>query len=238
VLAVGDAQFQKRCLGKMQDVSQKDGRTVLFVSHNMQAVQSLCGRAVRLDGGRVIAVDSARAIVTAYLSELSSAEGEKVWSEDKAPGNELCKLLRVAVRHPDAKPSRMLSSQREVWIEFDFTAEKLDPGLCVGFDLTTSEGVVVFRTYQTDQTPEDTPPVQIGVNRWRCVLPPGLLNGGVYFISPRIGIHNVSWIVNLDGVAEMEVVLDHGVSPFWNSLSASTRPGLTAPILPWKPVLN
>ncbi len=76
--------------------------------------------------------------------------------------------------------------------------------------------------------------MRIGRNHWRCTIPAGLLNGGVYYVCPRIGIHNVAWIVNIDSSVEFELLLDHGVSPLWNSLSGSNRPGLVAPILLWE----
>jgi hypothetical protein len=116
----------------------------------------------------------------------------------------------------------------------EFVAREATEGLCVGFDLTNSEGVTVLRSYQTDAAPDRWPAIRIGANRWRCVIPGGFLNGGVYFVCPRIGIHNVAWIVNLDAAVEFELLLDHGVSPLWNSLSASSRPGLVAPVLRWE----
>lgn len=233
VLAVGDAAFQKKCLGKMSDVARA-GRTVLFVSHNMQALQSLCSRAVHLEQGRVAAIGTAQAIVAEYLSKISSATGEKRWPIETAPGNEFCRLTTIRVVTSAGANGSVLPSKRDLVVDMEFHAEQLHQGLCVGFDLTNSEGVTVLRSYQTDGAAESWPKVQVGGNHWRCVIPAGLLNGGVYFLCPRIGIHNVSWIVSIDGAVEFELMLDHGVSPFWNSLSGSNRPGLVAPILQWQ----
>jgi lipopolysaccharide transport system ATP-binding protein len=236
VLAVGDAAFQKKCLGKMSDVARA-GRTVLFVSHNMQALQSLCGRAVHLEQGSVAAIGTSQAVVSEYLAAISSATGEKRWPLESAPGNEFCKLTAIRVITGDGvngSNGAVLPSKRDLSVELEFVAEQQHQGLCVGFDLTNSEGVTVLRSYQTDGPSESWPEVRVGTNRWRCVIPAGLLNGGVYFVCPRIGIHNVSWIVNIESAVEFELMLDHGVSPFWNSLSASNRPGLVAPILRWQ----
>jgi len=233
VLAVGDAAFQKKCLGKMSDVARA-GRTVLFVSHNMQALQSLCTRAVHLEQGRVAAIGTAQAIVAEYLSRISSATGEKRWPIESAPGNEFCRLTTIRVVTSAGSNGSVLPSKHDVVVDMEFHAEQLHQGLCVGFDLTNSEGVTVLRSYQTDGASENWPAVRVGGNHWRCVIPAGLLNGGVYFLCPRIGIHNVSWIVSIDGAVEFELMLDHGVSPFWNSLSGSNRPGLVAPILQWQ----
>jgi lipopolysaccharide transport system ATP-binding protein len=233
VLAVGDAAFQKKCLGKMSDVARA-GRTVLFVSHNMQALQSLCGRAVHLDNGRVAAIGAAQTVVAEYLSRISSATGEKRWPVESAPGNEFCRLTALRVVNDTGSNGSVLPSKRDLSIDVEFIAEQQHQGLCVGFDLTNSEGVTVLRSYQTDGAAESWPTVRQGENHWRCVIPAGLLNGGVYFLCPRIGIHNVNWIVNIDSAVEFELMLDHGVSPFWNSLSGSNRPGLIAPILQWQ----
>jgi len=81
VLAVGDTEFQKKCLGRMQDVSRGDGRTVLFVSHNMDAVQRLCGRAILLEGGRAVASGPTPAIVTQYLARNQTPTSAGAWMD-------------------------------------------------------------------------------------------------------------------------------------------------------------
>jgi lipopolysaccharide transport system ATP-binding protein len=218
----------------MRDVASQEGRTVLFVSHNMQAVQSLCSSAIHIDAGRVVAQGPAQAIVAEYLAQGTSTTGEKTWPLESAPGDERCRLKAIRVRAGDRPPGGVLPSRETMRVEMDFTTAVTHPGLCVGFDLTNGDGITVFRSYQTDCAPENTPAVQVGENRWVCDIPAGLLNGGLYFISPRIGIHNVAWISQLDPVIEFEVLLDHAVSPFWHSLSGASRPGLVAPILTWR----
>ena len=89
------------------------------------------------------------------------------------------------------------------------------------------------RSYQTDQAPEAWPSLKIGSNRWVCSIPAGLLNAGVYSVAPRIGVHNAYWIVHREDGLQFEVVLTHGVSPYWAGLTSHTRPGVTAPILLW-----
>ncbi len=96
--------------------------------------------------------------------------------------------------------------------------------------------MTVFRSYQSDGDEVSWPTVRPGLNRWRCCIPAALLNGGVYFVSPRIGLHNLSWIVRVDAAVEFEVLLDHGVSPFWSSITGKDRPGFVSPILRWKAV--
>ena len=232
VLAVGDATFQKKCLGKMGNVAH-EGRTVLFVSHNMQAIQSLCHNAFQLEAGRLVAWGDSRSVVAGYLSTLGGAAAEATWPEDLAPGNEELRLTAVRVVNADGVSTHIYPSCSDIHVELEFTANSHHPALCVGFDLVSSAGVVVARSYQTDLPPEKWPPIRREQNRWCCVIPGGLLNAGIYYVCPKIGLHNMYWIVNLDATVRFEVILDHGVSPFWNALDGRTRPGVIAPILPW-----
>jgi lipopolysaccharide transport system ATP-binding protein len=239
VLAVGDAEFQRKSIGKMQSVAAKEKRTVLFVSHNLQAIQTLCDRAILLNSGEVVSEGTPRSVVTTYLAQAQSSTGEKVWSREKAPGDESIALTAVRVLAAEGAPSATLDSDHDVFVELDFWAcEKhlAQKNLSIGFDLENSEGMTILRSYQTDLPPERWPGLQAGLNRWRCKIPKGLLNGGDFFISPRIGIHNVRWIVHEDSVLQFRMSLRHGVSPLWNSLTEENRPGLIAPLLNWSPV--
>ena len=235
VLAVGDANFQKKCLGKMHSAAVEENRTVLFVSHNMQAMQSLCDNALLLEDGEIIMQGAPRSVVTKYLAQAQPSNGERVWTEDAAPGDERATLIGVRVLSSEGEASGNLDSDRDIHIELDFLAQQIKDSLCVGFDLTNSDGVVLFRTYQTDLPSEHWPPLKNGRNRWRCRIPKGLLNDGDFLLSPRIGIQNVSWVVHENAVLQFRINLRHGVSPLWNSLSGRDRPGLIAPILDWTP---
>jgi lipopolysaccharide transport system ATP-binding protein len=231
VLAVGDAQFQKKCLGKMGDVA-KEGRTILFVSHNMQAVQSLCGSAISIESGRVSATGTAKSVVATYLAGMSELKNKIDWSPESAPGNHEVRLISLAV-YSEGRALGGFASSETVNVELEFIAERLQSELCIGFDIVNSEGVVVLRSYQTDLAPEGWPKINLGKNKWRCEIPCGLLNAGVYYVCPRIGRHNTYWIVNIDNAVQFEIILAHGVSPFWNTLDGSNRPGIIAPIFNW-----
>jgi lipopolysaccharide transport system ATP-binding protein len=231
VLAVGDAAFQKKCLGKMGDVA-KQGRTVLFVSHNMQAVQSLCHRAILIESGKVVATGGAKEVVARYLASISEMGSEIYWPAQSAPGNDEIKLTSLRV-FTENSSGGVYSSSEDLSVEMEFDARMRHSALCIGFDVVNSEGVVIARSYQTDLPPESWPEIQLGLNKWCCTIPRGLLNAGLYYVCPKIGVHNMYWIVNLDTTVRFEVILDHGVSPFWNTLNGSNRPGVIAPIFNW-----
>ncbi len=98
VLAVGDAEFQKKCLGKMKDVSDKEGRTVLFVSHNMIAVKSLCNKAILLRNGKLVDQGETTNVINNYLSSHFDKNLCLYYEDaDKAPGNEKAKLKRIEI---------------------------------------------------------------------------------------------------------------------------------------------
>jgi lipopolysaccharide transport system ATP-binding protein len=220
----------------MHSVAAADNRTVLFVSHNLQAVQSLCDRAILLESGGITMQGASRSVVTRYLVQDQPCNGQRTWSPKVAPGNEDVTLRAVRVLSPKGEAHSSVDSDEDFYIELDFVLQRIVVGLCVGFDLTDSEGVTVFRTYQTDLPQQNWPEAQVGHNRWRCKIPKGLLNGGDFHICPRIGIHNVSWIVHEDAVVQLRMNLRHGVSPLWNSLTEASRPGVIAPVLDWNPV--
>jgi lipopolysaccharide transport system ATP-binding protein len=119
VLAVGDAAFQKKCLDKIGDIA-KEGRTVLFISHNMVAVNSLCKRAIWLKGGEIVEDGPSAEIVTRYLGK--SLKGvdlsEEVWDDvEKAPGDNIVRLHRVCVRHQDGSQTTPLTMQTPFHVE-------------------------------------------------------------------------------------------------------------------------
>jgi lipopolysaccharide transport system ATP-binding protein len=234
VLAVGDAEFQKKCLGKMHSVASKENRTVLFVSHNMQAVQSLCDRVLLLEEGRVTQNGSPRSVISAYLSASQTGTGVREWPAENAPQKDGVALTAVRLLADNGLPATLFDSDADIRVEFVFTLAHIPAAtLCVGFDLFDSEGNTVFRTYQTDMPGDAWLKPRVGENVWRCTLPKGLLNGGNFYISPRIGMHNIAWLVHEDAVIQFQVRLRHGKSPLWDTIAEGSRPGQIAPIFDW-----
>ena len=97
VLAVGDTEFQKKAIGKMQDISSNDGRTILFVSHNLTAICDLCTKGILLTNGSITLKDNIQNVVVKYLSILEDFKKEKSWIGDDAPGNEYIKVRKVYI---------------------------------------------------------------------------------------------------------------------------------------------
>ncbi|MCU1260528.1 MAG: hypothetical protein JWO80_3413 [Bryobacterales bacterium] len=229
VLAVGDVSFQRKCLAKLKTITADSERTVLFVSHDMQAVQSLCKHALHLEHGSLVDSGEARSVIGRYLTKISSTGNYRKWDGDE-PGNHEVRLKAIEVSSEPGSDGICLSS-RDLTVTMVFDAMVLRQGLCIGFDILTPEGVTVLRSYQTDLAEDHCPILVEGTNSWQCTIPAGLLNAGEYYVSPKLSIHNQYWIVNDDPVIRFEVVTNRAVSS-----NRSLRPGILNPVLPWESV--
>jgi lipopolysaccharide transport system ATP-binding protein len=227
VLSVGDAEFQKKCLGKMKEVAG-GGRTVLLVSHNMQAIRSLCENAIEIGAGHIVNSGEARLVVADYVTQAADAVAAATWDPGTGPGDEQLRLVCVEVLGSTGEIANHINTEAPLHLRFEFDLAQTDPALCVGFDLVSGDGTVVLRSYQTDSAQEQWPKLRVGRNSITCTIPAGLLNDGQYLVMPRVGLHNLRWIVNGDSVVSFEVTRDAGRSPLMGG-----RPGTIAPILRW-----
>jgi lipopolysaccharide transport system ATP-binding protein len=232
VLAVGDAEFQKRCLGRMNEVA-KTGRTVLFVSHNMQAVRRLCSHGILLENGQLVTQGDIDSVVRHYLASVESTEqGLRRWDDEETqPGDDLCRVVSVAATNARGVPSSTFLSSQPIHITMEFDLSAVDSAFSAGFELVAFDSTVVFRTDFTDASEEVRPVMTKGRNVLTCTIPPGLLNTGRYSISLRLSLHWIRWIVREDHVLQFDVIGDHGDSLF---LNGQKRPGVINPILDWQ----
>src|ERR1039457_3535383 len=200
VLAVGDAQFQKKCLGKMEDISNEGGRTVIFVSHNMQAITSLCNRVILINKGSILQDDETNKVIRNYLMFETSKKGIIEWDREKALGDSIMRLRAIKILDQDNKIRSHFFSNSAIRIQFDFEILTLDNLLVIGFDLTNEDGIIIFRSYQHDGIEEEWPKLKEGINSIYCDIPSKLLREGTYFISPKVSLHGVKWIINSDPI--------------------------------------
>jgi len=197
VLAVGDAAFQKKCLGKMQDVSS-GGRTVLFVSHNMTAVKELCNRAIWLDGGCLVNSGKTDAIVTQYLHENARSIHEQEWpNRDTAPGNDKVRLRRASLAMEDG--GGPISIRTPVQIEIEYWNALPGAELLVSLYLYNIDGTCVFNS---DSSPCIYPS---GVIREICHIPGNLLNDGTYRVAITIVKDRFHGIYRLEDLLVFDV---------------------------------
>ncbi len=234
VLAVGDAEFQKKCLGKMGDVAQS-GRTVLFVSHNMAAIERICNSAMILNKGKIVEVgNSVDQIIRSYLSNSISSE-KPSWDNTgitfDSPYFSPIQLY-LSDEQGNIKQSPIKNDDDDVWIRLIGNIERLDPALTIGFAIYAENHEMLFWSYQTDQAESLWPVLKIGTNELKCRLQPHLLNEGTYYVKLVGGLHNRAWIFAPSGnTPSFSFIVSGGLSnsPLW----FSRRPGLLAPVLHW-----
>ena len=185
VLAVGDAEFQRKCLGKMSDVASQ-GRTVLFVSHNMSAILRLTQEAIVLEKGRmVMRAPSARA-VDYYLTSGFSQTGENLWPLDEIPAEAApFRPLGIRILNPQGQVVDTIRSVEPLTVEMEYELEAAISGLRVGVYLQTTQGELIFTSFDTDdqQQYERFGARQAGHYTSRCLVPADLLNEGRYVIG-------------------------------------------------------
>lgn len=185
VLAVGDVEFQKKCLGKMEDVARQ-GRTVIFVSHNIQAIQRLCSRAIHLREGRVEQFGAVQDVVNNYLNSKTGQPGERVWDQQTAPGDHVARLRAVRALKVDnsVANSLLVTDSFTLDVEFDVlkSGYKLDVAIC----LYDTSGNTIFYGGDWSETDWRGKARPVGRHRSRCHIPGDLLNEGQ--ISLMVGI--------------------------------------------------
>jgi len=232
VLAVGDAAFQKKCLGKMEDVA-KQGRTVLFVSHNMVAVQTLCQHLYWLDAGHLKAHGPVSEIVTTYLRSGLPEDRvvERVWPQaTTAPGNETVRLHRIAVHPEDGKPGDTITMQTPVRIEVEYWNLLPAAHLHATLHISNDQGIIAFSTGAgVDPDPELHVHPPIGLFHSVCHIPANLLNSGYYRVGLFLVRGNTAATYRLDEAIEFEVldVAERAFSWF------GKEPGVVQPVLRW-----
>jgi len=189
VLAVGDASFQKKCMDKMKDVGQQ-GRTVLFVSHNMPAVTRLCPRTILLNGGIVQIDDVSHRVVSAYMKAGMDSKAERLWYDgETAPGDEVIRLCSVRVKTKEGKVTDTIDIQSPVGLEMEY--EVLQPGyeLQVYYHVIFEGGVEAFEPIDNDPIwrNKSRPMGRYVSTAW---IPGNFLSEGMYFIGPTIRTRN------------------------------------------------
>lgn len=234
VLAVGDAPFQKKCLGKMEEVG-RGGRTVLFVSHNMNAIEQLCTSALLLDKGRVhVQGRDVRAVIKEYLfSADDSGEASEWRNAGHEYDNPWFKPWRFAITDEEGNPQAMpIANDRGVFIQIEAEIQELDPALTVGYAIYSEEGILLYWSYQTDKKTEEWPELKKGPVLLRSQIPKQYLNEGIYKLELIGGLHFRQWLFE-PGVRAPSIFLTIqgrlSDSPYW----MMRRPGVLAPAMTW-----
>ena len=235
VLAVGDVEFQKKCLGKMQDVS-RSGRTILFVSHNMESMARLCTSILSLKGGRVVEQGrDVQRLISHYLFGPEKASGS-LWvakPEERIKDPNFIPWA-IAVVGADGKPlTGGIARGEEAWVVIEGEVVEEDDRLVVGYRLISQTGVSLFASLSADTQAAHWPELKKGRVMLRSRIPTDLLNKGQYHAEIRVGLYGEKWIISTEGEvprASFDVSLLAWPSPMVNH----DRPNLFAPVLAWE----
>jgi len=230
VLAVGDAEFQKRALGKMNDLSSKQGRTVLFVSHRMNAVKTLCQNGIVLDKGRIVHQGNIDSCITKYQSRMYDKEASKDLS---LYNNEFFDLQGYTLVDRDGKEvTGPVENSESVFVRIELDMKKVHNAFTTGYAIYNADGMLMYWSYLTDDYDEDNN-VKPGKNVLTGEIPAHFLNEGEYYIYFSASLHYIQWLVNPEEDSPcLKLHIQGGLSesPFWTI----KRPGLCAPVVKWK----
>jgi lipopolysaccharide transport system ATP-binding protein len=219
VLAVGDAAFQKKCLGKVRDLADRQ-RTVLFVSHNLTAVQSLCDQAIWLDGGVLQCQGEASAVTSRYLNSVRQQPSQRSWqTPEQAPGNDLVRLHAVSAGR-SGLTGRLTDDDRicvgdAVQVEFLFWLLVDDAIINPSVVIHNQDGVTVCNTYPPPPANLESVRCRAGLHRAAFQIPAHCLNDGRYDVQLYIIQDGMSCACRFDNVVQFEVDDDPSQRTSW-----------------------
>lgn len=216
----------------MEEISNQKGRTILFVSHNMNYITSLCNTGILLSNGEVVMRGSAQEVVSKYVSGITQKNALFIPTKENRPGNEVVKLLSVRLINEDAETTESFSVSETIGIEMKYEVSKKGYVLWLGHNLFNQYGINVFDTHSVNakeyRVPHDT-----GVFSSVVWIPSGLLNTGTHFVGSAIFNH-LQGIIHFH---ERDIVAFHVYDVLTEDsargLSPSDFPGVVRPTLHW-----
>ena len=231
VLAVGDAAFQKKCLGKIAEVARQ-GRTVLFVSHSMPAITRLCERTVLLSEGHVLDDGPSAQVVGTYLRSGLGTTAERQWSRTKASGNDVVRLLAVRVRTEDGRISESVDIRRPIGIEMEFQVCKPGHVLVPNYHFVNDEGACVFVASDHDPEWRRRPRPQ-GLYTSTAWIPGNYLAEGTLIVGAAISTMDPVLVHFFEREAVAFQVVDSLDGNSARGDYAGPMPGVVRPMLEW-----
>lgn len=229
VLAVGDAQFQKKAIGKLNDISTGEERTVLFVSHQMNSVRSLCQKGIVLDHGKIVYQGDIEDCISFYQKDLYQISGTNDLS---VYSNEFFDLLEFEIIDKDGSViSEAVPNDEMHYVQIVFKMKKLHTAFNIGYAVYDDCGTLMYWSYTTDILDTDGK-IRLGKNVIKGEIPAHFLNEGTYSIRIMSSIHFQEWLIDPESECPTkDYVIQGGLSesPFW----MMKRPGICAPLLNW-----
>ncbi|NTS43772.1 ABC transporter ATP-binding protein [Flavisolibacter sp. BT320] len=234
VLAVGDTEFQKKAMGKMKDVSGREGRTVLFVSHSIAAINRMCDNCVVLDNGRITFEGKSDKAIHYYLHGQRNGSACRSWLNlDSAPGNEIVRLKEVKVLARNGSISDTIRIDQEVMITFSYEVLADDIVLTHGFNLYNHTGVHILSSHDKKTMAEQTI-CKKGTYEASVILPPNFLAEGFHHVGVAMMSYN-PYIVHFNEVDAIGFnIVDILNGETARGTYGGSIPGVIRPVLPWE----
>ncbi len=232
VLAVGDVSFQKKCMGKMNEVANEHGRTVFFVSHNIGAVSALCDNVMLLEGGRFVMRDTPAKVISHYFSSAlpsdSTSDGQIVWHDPAAaPGDSSITLRRIKLCGPSGLPQNTFEADEDFTVEIAFSIQQRLRGARFNLSFSTLEGEIAFAATDHRFQPAALDP---GDYTSSCRVPGGLLNRRKYRVGLHFGIPGDRMLIDQADYLEVTIGGVGNQSTIFPDLS---WPGVVCPKIEW-----
>lgn len=228
VLAVGDAEFQKKCLGKMGEVTKGEGKTVLFVSHNMAAIKTLCKKAILLEYGNIKYNGDSVSAITAYIKGDAISHNHKLFGKDYE--NDTFKLIEISLNPKDGTFDMTLDEFDEIEISTKINVKRQAERLHLTFVLTNDEGEPIFTfTHMSTGIP-----LKNGFNHLVCKFPKGFFNIGSFYLSFFLIKDSKEVIFSESDILSFNIQAGQRVIGDW----MGKEPGYIKPIFEWQNLNN
>jgi len=226
VLAVGDAEFQKKAIGKMQDVSKGGGRTVLFVSHNMSSITKLCHRCIMLKNGNVVLDDTTKIVIDKYLS----ADAKEILEYEQEHNHRKSMNLRYFnIKNSKGQLTNIFRYDDSITINIEYEVNKQEKNYCIWVGIKTSQGIWAFNILDVDYEPKFLDERPVGYYKTKVTIPSKWLNEGKYFLT--IGIWNYKNYDNLDRLEDVTTFTITDIGTLYKG-----RYGIFQPYLKWETI--
>lgn len=228
VLAVGDAEFQNKAIGKMQDISKGDGRTVLFVSHNMGSVRDLCDRLIVLENGTIKCTGEVNEGITEYLKVGVNSERELSWEDEECPGDEWVKIKQVGISNSSGRSGSLLSTADDLTIRVHYNVISALTDSRIVISLLASDGTHVFSVsdYHHNSSKTRTEGSYIS----SVCIPAYFLNIGMYFLE--LNFETIDFKAHVSGLS-MSFEISELDRNELGRIKKIAPPGVIHPVLSW-----
>lgn len=230
VLAVGDAEFQKKCLGKMQDVNNQEGRTVLFVSHNIPSIKSLCKSGIYMQNGSLVNKGEINEIVNLYNKEFEDNQDFVAFYKNPKVSEVSFDIIEASISNGNALPQISYTTKDTMYVTVVYRLNKKLKGGLINFSVETSQQIV-FQSFDTDLDKSRLGEREVGTYRTVVKIPALTLKPGKYALTFNTGIANTETHLRLEKCLVFAVQLDDEDETFISY--AERRPGVIAMPLNW-----